>query len=364
MQKAVLITSHFWNSRRKAGFHHIADSLLKRGFEVLFLTGDVSFLRFLRKDYINSQTTRVKYNTLIRENKNFSQFIKFTYLHPVNFKNEMLNKLALPVIKRYSDELNSHGELNDFLTQSDFIFFESFNGLYWFDHFRHLNKKAKYIYRVSDDIRQLKKHFDLIRHEENIVSKFDLVSVPSEFIYKLFKNGNVKIHHHGIRKDLFDRVYESPYSGMENNFVFTGNAYLDEKFLDDAEMVSKENKFHILGPFRDRSRGSIKYYGEIKFENTVPYIKYADAGLHTLIHDDRAEAFTDSLKIIQYTYCRLPVIAPDFIKSKRENFVYYVPGNKNEIKNVIEKAKDFDRSMIDISSINSWDEVTEKLLND
>jgi 2-beta-glucuronyltransferase len=363
MQRAVLITSHFWNSKRKAGFHHIADSLLKKDYEVLFLTGDVSYLRFIRKDYKNSLMEKSKYNTLLKESKNFSQFIKFTYLHPVNYKNELLNKLALPVIKNYSDKLKGENEINDFIKEADVIIFESFNGLFWFEHFKELNSKAKYIYRVSDDIRQLKKHFHLIAHEENISSKFDLVSVPSEYIYKLFKNNNVKLHHHGIRKDLFDKDYSSPYSGEDEfNYVFTGNAYLDEDFLKLASNNFPEDRFHIIGPFKKKSSDKIKYYGEIEFENTIPFIKYANAGLHTLEHDERAAAFTDSLKVIQYTYCRLPVIVPDFIKSKRENFIYYEPGNKSKIKEALEKAKRFDRSSIDVSEIDSWDEVTDKLL--
>lgn len=365
MPKAVLITSHFRDSKRKAGFHHIADSLLKKGYEVLFLTGDVSLFRYLRKDYKNSLSVKATYNTLLTSENNLSQFIRFTYLHPVNFKNNILNKLALPFVKNYSDKLSGFNELDDFINESDLFIFESFNGLFWYEHFKKLNSKAKYVYRVSDDMRQLKKHFHLIEHEEMIAGKFDLISVPSEFIYNIFKKGNVKLHHHGIRKDLFDKEYTDPYTHKDKfNFVFTGNAYLDEDFLEKASKNSLNDEFHILGPFKNKMSDRIKYYGEMDFDSTVPFIKYADAGLHTLQFNERAQAFTDSLKVIQYTYCRLPVIAPDFIKSDRENFIYYKPGNEAEIKKAIEKAKEFDRSKIDVSELNSWDEVTEKIINE
>ena len=43
MKRAVLVTGHYWESRRKAGFHWIADALLRDGWEVLFKKGDEHF---------------------------------------------------------------------------------------------------------------------------------------------------------------------------------------------------------------------------------------------------------------------------------------------------------------------------------
>ena len=364
MPKAVLITSHFYNSRRKAGFHHIADSLMKRGYEVLFLTGDVSYFRFMRKDYRNNAASKTEYNKFVRRNEKLSEFIRFTYLHPVNLKNDMLNNIALPFVKNYSDKLDGFDEVNDFIKKSELIIFESFNGLLWFDHIKKLNGKAKLVYRVSDDIRQLRKHFYLIEQENKIYKKFDLVSVPSEFIFNIFTGGNVKLQNHGIRKDLFDKEFENPYSNDANmNFVFTGNAYLDKNFLEIAGKTGG-NKFHIIGPFNGIDTENVKYYGEMNFESTVPYIKYADAGLHILDQSERSQAFTDSLKVIQYTYCRLPIIVPESIKSSRENFIYYKAGDALSILNAIEAVKKFDRNKIDTGNIKSWDEVTENLINE
>jgi len=58
------------------------------------------------------------------------------------------------------------------------------------------------------------------------------------------------------------------------------------------------------------------------------------------------------------------VIAPEFIKSSRNNFVFYKPGNKESIQNVIDKVKEYDKSKTDVSGIISWDELTDKLIND
>lgn len=366
MPKAVLITSHFWNSKRKAGFHNIAESLLKKNYEVLFLTGSASYIHHLKGDYRAALINKSSLNALTTDSENFKQFIKFTALHPVNYRNFVLNKIFLSSVKKYSNTLSGYNELNEFIRSSDLFIFESFPGLLWFDHFKSLNEQAKYVYRVSDDMRQLNKHPYVIEHEMKLISLFDLISVPSEYFLQLFIKGNVKLHLHGISKDLFDKVSDNPYKNSDSfKFVFTGNAYLDNEFLKIALKASLNDEFHILGPFKKtKSNEKTFYYGEIDFHKTIPFIKFADAGLHTLEYSRGAESFSDSLKVIQYTYCRLPVIAPDFIKSSRNNFIFYKPGNNESIRKALGKAKEFDKSKIDVSGINSWDELTDKLIKE
>ena len=367
MPKAVLITSHFLNSKRKAGFHNIAYSLLEQGYTVLFLTGNASYIHHLKKDYRASLINKTPLNKLLKEKDDLYQFIRFTTLHPVNFRSDLINNIFLPSVKKYSGALSGFDDLKNFISESSLFIFESFPGLLWFEYFKSLNNKAKYVYRVSDDLRQLRKHPYLIKHEEKILDKFDLVSVPSKYIYDVLKGkGNVKLHHHGINKEFFDKVDTSPYGNNESfKFVFTGNAYLDYEFLETASDNFPKDEFHILGPFKDKLyKKNIKFHGEIKFDDTVPFIKFADAGLHTLIYTGGAESFSDSLKIIQYTYCRLPVIAPEFIKSNRENFIYYKPFDIESIKSSIYSAKKFDKEKIIGSEISDWKDLTLKLISE
>ena len=367
MPKAVLITSHFLNSKRKAGFHNIAYSLLEKGYTVLFLTGNASYIHHLKKDYRASLINNTSLNKLLKEKEDLYQFIRFTNIHPVNFRSDLINKIFLPSVKKYSEALSGLDELKNFIDESSLFIFESFPGLLWFDYFKSLNSSAKYVYRVSDDLRQLRKHPYIIEHEEKISHKFDLISVPSKYIYEALKGkGNVKLHHHGIDKDIFDKAIKNPYLNVNSfKFVFTGNAYLDYEFLETASENFPEDEFHILGPFQDKLKEkNVIFHGEIKFEDTVPFIKFADAGLHTLVYTGGAESFSDSLKVIQYTYCRLPVIVPEFIESSRENFIYYKPCNNESIKRSIESAKKFDREKINLSEVSDWKDLTHRLITE
>ena len=106
---------------------------------------------------------------------------------------------------------------------------------------------------------------------------------------------------------------------------------------------------------------NIHFCGEMPFKETIPYLKYADIGLHTLNHTKGAESFTDSLKVIQYEYCRLPVVAPDYLNCNRPQVHYYTPGDQNSINDALSQAINFDRSRISVDNINSWDDLTDQL---
>jgi hypothetical protein len=228
-----------------------------------------------------------------------------------------------------------------------------------------INPDAKFIYRVSDDIEFQNQPPFIIQHEKEIAGKFDLVSVPSKFIFNKFRaNKNTRLHFHGIDKNKFDETNMNPYS-QNNNFVFTGNSYFDFNFLRTASGVYPEIKFHIIGGInREVLSDNIIYYSERNFNDTIPFVKFADAGLHTLEYSKGAESFSDSLKVMQYTYCRLPIISPGFIRSDRDNFIYYEYRNEKSIIQAIDSALHFNRESIDTSNLLSWDDLTMKLITE
>jgi 2-beta-glucuronyltransferase len=103
-------------------------------------------------------------------------------------------------------------------------------------------------------------------------------------------------------------------------------------------------------------------YGELPFMETIPYLKHADIGLSTLQTSLQASAsFTDSLKIIQYTYCGLPIVVPESLRSPRPNVFCYVPHDVTSIQEALLAARHFDRSKIMTDDIRSWDEIAQNL---
>jgi 2-beta-glucuronyltransferase len=95
--------------------------------------------------------------------------------------------------------------------------------------------------------------------------------------------------------------------------------------------------------------------------DTIAYLKHADIGLQIRAYSPGAESLTDSLKMIQYTYCHLPIVAPKFLDSPRPHVIGYRPGDDDSIRTALQGALDFDRSAIRTDDIRSWDELTEEL---
>jgi 2-beta-glucuronyltransferase len=350
-------------SKRRAGFHFIADALQAAGWEVTFFTAALSRLSRLRKDHRLSFLEEHPPNRLERIREGLQSYIAYTSWHPANLRSSLLNALSRPIFSRYGELWL--GPMEDVVRGAELVIFESSPGLLLFERFRRLSSRGRFVYRISDDLRFLRNHPLVIEAEERLAPRFDLVSAPCDYIFRRFAHlPNARLQHHGIRKDLFDRPCERPYQeGGPANVVFTGNAWFDVDFLARAVRLLPDWRFHIFGRIDDLPAASnIVSYGECPFAETIPYIRHADVGLQNLIYRPGAEAFTDSLKVLQYTYCRLPIVMPEFLRSARSNVFYYRPGDDESIRTALVEARKIDRSMIATDGIHTWDELAAMLL--
>jgi len=359
--KVVLITNHIWASQRRAGFHWIAAAFVEAGWDVTFVTTGMSLLGQWRGgDYRFSFPISEWANRRISLD-GLTSYIWYTPWHPMSLRYQTLHALSWPMMSLYP-HLASR-ELDAIAREADLFIFESCSGLLLYARFRRLNPNARFVYRMSDLLQSLYLHPIVTHTERQIIEKFDLVSVPSQSMLDRYAHHpNVKLHRHGIRADLFDREYPNPFAHAGPNVLFVGNSRLDRSFIAIASELYPDWYFHIIGPLSDLPQSSnIIAYGEMPFEDTIPYLKFADIGLQTLEHRDGADSFSDSLKVIQYTYCRLPIIAPDFIHSPRSHVIPYHPGNRESIERALENARHFDRTTINRDDIHTWNDFVEFL---
>lgn len=365
MKKIILITGHYWLSKRKAGFHWLANAFWQLGWEVTFLTVAISYLSLLKKDYRFQYPILKQANQLIEIKPKFYSYVYFTPWHPANLRLDLFNHLSKELFRHYSSFINS--VLDQEIKASDLFIFESTPGIVLFDYFSSLNQKAKLIYRVSDDLAFLKNHPLVLKKEQECASQFDLVSVPSEFLYHKFKdNSNCCLHYHGIPKALFQDNCQSPYQTHNQiNAIFVGNSYLDYDFFYWASQLFPNWSFHIIGNFpnlSDYNYENVIAYGEMPFSETIPYLVHADIGLQVRTYSPGVESLSDSLKVIQYTYCQLPIVAPSYLPSSREHFFYYYPRDPTTIKKALLKASCYPREKINTQGIYSWEELALELL--
>jgi len=357
----ILISGHVLTSPRRAGFHWLAEALWEQDWNVIFMTTGLSHLSRM-KGHIDRlallRTTPL--NQMVWHQEHFASFAWYTPWHPVKFKSNWMNALTEPFVKNYSRF--SLYAMDAYVKQADLIIFESTSGLILFDRIRQLNPKATFVYRVSDNLRLINSHPLLLEVEQRIAPKFDLISLPSEHLRQLFPPmDSVAVHPQGIKHQLFDQTSRNPYSTDGTiHAVSVGTMLFDREFFIYASQAFPKIHFHIIGgiePFLDVS--NVTFYGEIPFEKTIPYVKWADLGLaiYQLTRCAAAYLSQSSNKMIQYTYCKLPIVAPHFACENRSHAFAYHPDRPDTISSAIQSALAFDRGLISIQDIPSWSQL-------
>lgn len=365
MKRVVLVTGHYLQSKRRAGFHWLADAYWRGGDEVIFVTAAISWLSWLRRNYRMAYDIRGEANRLRWVRPRLGSYVWFTPWHPADFRCGPVNRLTVHWFSRYPRL--PLGRLADLAAAADLIVYESTPGVMLFDRFRGLNPAARHVYRASDDMRTLQIHPVVRDAELRMAPHFDRLSVPSEYILRRFGHlPRAALDHHAVRKEVFDRDGPNPYPPeSKTNAVFVGMSRFDRGFLAAAARLMPDWNFHVIGDIRRLPAApNIIAHGTKPFDETVPYIQHADVGLHCLEDAPGVEAFTDSLKVIQYTHCRLPIVAPECLRSSRANKFYYRPGDDASIRRALLAARSADRTQIANDQVRSWDELAATLAGD
>lgn len=366
MKTVTFITGHYYPSKRRAGFHNLADAALRLGYAVNFVTVAFSLFSYLRNDYrIHAPGIRQNCNTPHRLENGLVSYVHFTLWHPMTFLLPALNRLSMRWMDAYGR--GSLGAMLPLVRGTDIFVFESCPGLFLFPQLQAINPGARMVYRVSDDIRILgATHPRLVEVERELAPRFDRISVPSAAMLDMFPGVPVRLDRHGLDTRAYDACTASPYAPGTRNAVFVGTGYMDMDFLRAAAPAHPACQFHIIGPMRDELHlPNVHFHGEMPFRDTVPFIKFADVGLGIrTFRRGYASTLTDSLKILQYRYCGLPIISPDFLDLQRDGVFYYHPGDAASCAEAVGQALAHGRHADYAAEVHTWDEVAERLLSD
>ena len=362
----TFITGHYYPSARRAGFHNLADAAHQMGFKVNFVTIGYSLLSYLRRDYrTRISGIHANINRAVEIKPGFVSYVYATAWHPMTLLVPAINRLTMPMMDSYGR--GKLGALLPIVRETDLFVFESTPGLFLFKRLQQENPDARMIYRVSDDIRILRStHPRLIELEQEIAPLFHTVSVPCSWMLDKFPGlPTLRYDRHGLDTAAFDAVKDSPYEAGTKNAIFVGVGYMDCDSIAHVAKGIPDCDFHIIGPMKDSiNMGNTHFYGEVPFLETLPYIKFADVGLLTLRYmKEASKSFSDSLKTIQYRYCGLPIVSPDFINLARDSVFYYQPGNAESCVRAVREALSAGKDLSRGYEVQSWDEVMQTLLD-
>lgn len=363
----ILFSNHWYPSPRRAGFHHLADAWHSQGHTITFVTTGFSYISWIRRDFRTRFVgIRQACNTWQHLQERFDSYVFFTAVHPHTTLIPAIDRLLNPLMTCYGRLLPS--TLQARITAADIIVYESCAALYLVNQCRQLAPQAQHIYRVSDDIRTMRSTpAGMVLLEQNLAHFFSCISVPCRALLQKFSGlPQANFQPHGLKKDLFDRCITNPYAPGSRNAIFCGLGFYDANTIHTMARSHTDVQFHIIGidaPQKDIP-DNVRYYGELPFTETIPYIKFADIGLYTLqnSHSRPMQAYTDSLKIIQYRYCGLPIVSPDFLDLHREGVFYYHPGDPASCAAAMEHALQYGRHSEYADEVHSWDEVARNIL--
>lgn len=360
-RRVVLISGHYLGSKRRAGYHHLADAYWNLGWDVTFVTAAISLLSRLRGDYRFAYPVREEANRLVAVRERMTSFVLLTRMHPGNLGSTVANRLSKPLFAGYARV--RLGPLEERLRTADLVVFEGTAALLLVPRIRELAPGARLVYRASDDLRALGVHPLILEAEAKAAPLFDLVSVPTTEIAELLaQHGPVEVHPPAVDTTALDRRTASPY-GAEPAAVFAGVSPLfDHDSLAAAARVAPQVAFHVIGPPPRPLPANVVFQEELPFDELVPYLQHATLGL--LFFPAGYPSLGRGNKVAQYSYCRLPIVAPSDLRANRPNVVGFERGDPASLRAALDEAQRMPHSPAFAAGIMSAAELAQTLAGD
>jgi 2-beta-glucuronyltransferase len=367
--RALLVTGHYYASRRKAGFHFLADALAGLGFAVTVATVGISPISRLRGDARMAYPVRAEANRPVEKAPGIVSLVWWTPWHPFHLRSAWLDRLSAPLAARWADL--PLGPLEAAVRGADLVLVESGLPLLLVRRIRALNPAARLVYRVSDDTRNIGQHAHVVAEEDRVAPLFDLISAPSRYTAERFAAlPSVRFQPHGIDLAAFDRPTADPYAApplgprWETEVVSIGHSFFDAAFPALAATALPGWRFHVVGALRpEPTLPNVVWHGERPFLETVPFVRHADVGAAPYVRRTGGETLRESsLKLIQYTHCRLPSVGPRFVtRPDRPHLIGYDPGDGASIAAALRAARAIDRRTIRPEPVASWEDLARAI---
>jgi 2-beta-glucuronyltransferase len=365
-QQRILIVSgqHFIDSARKVSLHFTAEEFVKKGFAVDFLSIRLSPLSRLIKDERLASVEGRVLNRWVRVKDTLEELIWYSPFHPFASSNPFLNTLSKALFALYP-ALLPRSVLNR-VPDYDFIMLESGLPVILFERLKKAGGKARFLYHGADRLETIGVHPFLIDVMNRTAPRYDLIRVVAASMRNDFPEDARVVHiPHGISKQVFDNCGPSPYE-QEKNIISVGDMLFDEALIHRLAQRYNDFTFHLFGRKAKVSTpaDNIICHGECPFEKLAPFIKHADLGLATYQNRPGADYLSQSsLKMIQYSYCGLPIVAPDFAKGERRNVFAYDANDEASLMAALDQAIAARGRVVMNETFYTWSEVVDQLIH-
>jgi 2-beta-glucuronyltransferase len=360
-RRVLIVTGqHFADAPRKVDLHFMTESLIAKGDAVDFLVWRLSPISRLLRDGRHAFAKTHRLNRWERLSPHLEQYIWYGLVHPLNLKLALLNRLADPLFVRFGAFLPK--QVKNRLSGYSHILIESGPSPLLMRALRAGAPQAKIIYHAADRLRTIGVPPVVERVMAETADLYDQIHVMAEALTADFSARDKLLYlPHGIDKQAFDAVHDTPYRGSKNA-VSVGDMLFDAEAISVMAAANPDWTFHLFGKKARLSHhcDNVIAHGEQPFEAIVPFIRFADLGIAPYRSGANADYLSQSsLKMIQYSYCRLPIVAPAFASAGRAHVVGYDPADPASIRAAFARASSLDRTTIQTKDILSWDEAVD-----
>ena len=333
-QSFVVISGyHDYRSKRKADLHFIADELKK--------LGQVSFLS-LRYSYLTRYKEDPRHDLWDRANRyervdGVGCYLWRTPVHPFRLPKSLalIEKAIFSAFSRYLPKA-----MRDMIARADVVLVESGMSIIYIPLIRRLNRQVRIIYMASDSLDAIGQAGAIKQALTANAAFIDDARVPSPYLSQDIPHGiPCRYIPHGIDKARFEKIGPSPFAPGSLNAVSVGSMLFDPSFFMTAGQLFPNVTFHVIGSgYSGAGPANVRYYPEMPFENTLPFLKHSSFAIAPYRRDVDAYLTHTSMKLMQYNYLGIPAVCPQTVAGSDCGRFGYDPDLPQTIMTAIEHA--------------------------
>ena len=356
MRRILVITGHAAGGDLKATILFQAEALARMGHEVQIVTVDYSLLRKVLK----GMAPPAEPNKVYEVEPRLKGYVWMPLFHPLNLP----VKPAVAAMARLYPMLMD-GFIRRAAREADTIIVESGTGMLLAPALKRLNPHANTMLMMCDLMETLPCSEVVVERANATIALFDLVTFPAEAMRKNLKQARKALFlPQGLDKKAFVSDLPTPFT-QPRQAISIGDMLFDAGTIATLADAYPDWTFHLFGrnsklPYKV---GNVIEHGEVPFAQLVPYLLHADIGIAPYRDAPFVSYISQSsLKLVQYTYCRLPIVAPHFAAAGRAHVCSYEPGNKESLIDAFAMAAEQPRDDIDTRQIKDWEENARLIL--
>jgi 2-beta-glucuronyltransferase len=357
-RKSFVIMSgyHDYRSKRKANLHFIADELKGRG-EVNFLSLRYSYLTRYKQDPRHDLWDCANRYEKVND---IGCYLWRTPIHPFRLPKSFafFEKAVFAAFSGYLPKV-----MRAVIERADIVFIESGMSIIYVHLIRKLNPGVQIIYMASDSLKAIRQASAIKEAFITNAKAIDGARVPSPFLaWDIPKEIPCYYIPHGIDKEGFEGIGESPFAPGSLNAVSVGSMLFDPSFFETAGEHFPDITFHVIGSgYLGLAPDNVRYYPEMPFDKTLPFLKHSSFAIAPYGPGMDAYLTHTSMKLTQYNYLGVPAVCPEVVAGEGMGRFGYRPGDRDSIKVAIKSALASPR--IVPNGHLSWSEVTDRLLD-